>query len=318
MLDATFADHMGRPRTKQGLVCLFERATGDVAWTHFEVSRQQSRSDRHVELVARFVVWLGNYDYVLEWIFTPTGSLKGRVGATGVVQVKAVEAESMDAPTAAEDTAYGRLILPHTVAVNHDHFFAFRLDLDVDGPTNSLMIDRLQRVDLDPDETGTPLTNVWQVFPVIAATESDAMLRIDPRKPALWRVINPAVKSPVGNPTSIHLRPGSVHLPLVDPDALPHPRAAFTNHHLWVTPYSVNERYPAGEYPNQHRGGAGLPEWTRDDRSIENTDIVLWYTIGMHHVVRAEDWPLMPVLHHEFELRPFDFFPQNPDVPVRK
>ena len=106
-------------------------------------------------------------------------------------------------------------------------------------------------------------------------------------------------------------------MPLVDRATLPHTRAGFTNHHLWVTPYDPAERYPAGAYPNQHRGGAGLPDWTRADRAIENTDIVLWYTLGMHHVVRAEDWPIMPVVHSEFELRPFDFFAQNPDVPVR-
>ncbi|MFW2404743.1 MAG: hypothetical protein ACN4GT_08245 [Gammaproteobacteria bacterium] len=317
MLDATFADHMGRAYEKEGLVCIFERSTGDVAWSHYEIARNRSRSNRHDELVVRFVVWLGNYDYVLEWIFTKTGSLKGRIGATGVVQVKGVDSESMNSPSAAEDTAYGRLILPHTVAVNHDHFFAFRLDTDVDGPVNSLSIDRLQRVDLDPAETGTPLTSIWRVRPEIATTESDAMLTIDPRMPALWRVLSSTMKNPVGNPTSFHLRPGAPTLPLVDPDSLPQTRASFSNHHLWVTPYDPNERYPAGAYPNQHPGGAGLPEWTRNDRPIENADIVLWYTIGMHHVVRAEDWPLMPVVQHEFELRPFDFFSRNPDVPTR-
>jgi len=316
MLDATFADQMGRPYTKKGIACLFERATGDVAWSHFEVARNRSRSNRQVELVARFVVWLGNYDYVVDWIFTPTGILKARVGATGVVQVKAVESTSMESPNAAMDTTYGRLILPNTVAVNHDHFFAFRLDMDVDSPVNSLSIDRLRGVTLDPLETGTPLTSIWQVFPTIAMRESEAMLTIDPRKPALWRVINPARQNGVGYPTSYQLRPGAAGLPLVDENSLPQTRAAFTNYHLWVTPYTYRERYPAGEYPNQHPGGGGLPEWTRNDRPIANTDIVLWYTIGMHHVVRPEDWPIMPVLYHEFELRPFDFFAQNPDVPV--
>ncbi len=318
MIDATFGDHMGRPYTKPGLVCVFERATGDVGWSHFEAAKRASRSNRYVELVVRFVVWLGNYDYIVDWIFTPTGSLKGRVGATGVVLVKAVASESMDSPGAETDTAGGRLILPHTVAVNHDHFFAFRLDLDVDGPINSLQIDRLRRVTLDPDVTGTPLESIWRVFPEVAARESDAMLTTDPQMPALWRVVNPASENASGNPVSFRLRPGYPAVPLVARDTLPQTRAGFTNHHLWVTPYDPDERYPAGEYPNQHPGGAGLPAWTRADRAIADTDIVLWYTIGMHHVVRTEDWPIMPVVHHEFELRPFDFFAQNPDVPVRR
>ena len=83
-----------------------------------------------------------------------------------------------------------------------------------------------------------------------------------------------------------------------------------------VSPFAPDERFPAGEYPNQHPGGAGLPEWTKSDRSIENTDIVLWYTLGSHHVPRPEDWPVMPVERTGFVLRPFGFFDANPSLDV--
>lgn len=39
---------------------------------------------------------------------------------------------------------------------------------------------------------------------------------------------------------------------------------------------------------------------------------VLWYTMGMHHMARAEDWPVMPTAWFSFELCPFDFFDRNP------
>ena len=94
-------------------------------------------------------------------------------------------------------------------------------------------------------------------------------------------------------------------------------RAGFAQKHLWVTPYAPDENFPAGDYPNQHRGGDGLPAWTRADRPIENTDVVVWYTMNAHHVARPEDWPVMPVSTINFTLKPHGFFDRSPalDVP---
>jgi primary-amine oxidase len=94
-------------------------------------------------------------------------------------------------------------------------------------------------------------------------------------------------------------------------------RAAFMTKHLWVTPFAEGELHAAGDYPNQHPGGAGLPEWTAADRSIEDTDIVVWYSLGSHHLPRPEDWPVMPMAYTRFMLMPSGFFAQNPalDVP---
>jgi primary-amine oxidase len=44
---------------------------------------------------------------------------------------------------------------------------------------------------------------------------------------------------------------------------------------------------------------------------------VVWYTFGSNHVVRPEDWPVMPVETVGFHLKPVGFFDGNPalDVP---
>jgi primary-amine oxidase len=191
----------------------------------------------------------------------------------------------------------------------------FRLDLDIEGPQNSMLIEALIPRELSPE---SPRRSTWIIQPQTPTREQEAKLHIMMDKPALWRVINPNVKGPLGYPVSYEIIPTHAALSLLSPKDYPQRRAGFTDYHLWVTPYNPEERYAGGMYPNQSKGGDGLPSWTKSNRSIENTDIVLWYTIGLHHIVRAEDWPVLPTVWHEFELRPFDFFERNPALDLPK
>ncbi len=232
------------------------------------------------------------------------------VGAVNLAVRSRVPADDRDG----RDTAHGHVVAEHTAAINHDHFFAFRLDLDVDGQRNSFIHERLIRERLAPKN---PRRSIWRVEARTAASEQDAKLRINIEKPALWRVINPDVLGPLGYPVSYQLKPKTNAVSLLSPDDFPQRRAGFTDFHLWVTPYDPRERYAAGTYPNQSKGGDGLPRWTSANRPVRNTDLVLWYTLGFHHVVRAEDWPILSTEWSSFELKPFDFFQRNPalDLP---
>jgi primary-amine oxidase len=77
------------------------------------------------------------------------------------------------------------------------------------------------------------------------------------------------------------------------------------------------ERHAAGRYPSQSAGEDGLPAYTAGNRPIVNTDLVVWHTFGVTHIVRPEDWPVMPVEYTGFTLVPSGFFDRNPalDVP---
>jgi primary-amine oxidase len=318
-VDALVASDGGRPRPVPNAICLFEREAGDMAWRHFS---DEPESRRKRDLVVRNASVLGNYDYVFDWTFQQDGSIRVAVGATGIAEVKSSKAATADAQVSATSgsvgaeapDAYGRFVDKNIIAVNHDHYFSFRIDLDVDGPVNSFLNDRLVTKTLPAEH---PRRSIWVRNPTIARTEGDAMLHMDMENPALWRVLSSTRKNHVGYPTSYQLMPGMTAGTLLTPDDYPRRRAGFIDHNLWVTPYRYEERYAAGDYPTLSTPGQGLPAWTKTNRPIEQTDIVLWYTIGMHHVVRAEDWPVMPTLWHSFELRPFDFFDRNPalDLP---
>jgi primary-amine oxidase len=99
-----------------------------------------------------------------------------------------------------------------------------------------------------------------------------------------------------------------------------HKRGGFATKHLWVTRYAADERYASGEFPNQHAGGDGLPRYVTKNRVIENEDLVVWHSFGHTHVCKPEDFPVMPVEHTGFMLKPSGFFAENPamDLPPER
>jgi len=95
-------------------------------------------------------------------------------------------------------------------------------------------------------------------------------------------------------------------------------RAGFINNHFWATRYNALELSAAGVYPNQSKGGDGLPQFVADDEAIENADVVVWYTLGVTHIPRPEEWAIMPVTHVGFKMIPGGFFSRNPALDVPK
>jgi primary-amine oxidase len=196
----------------------------------------------------------------------------------------------------------------------HQHFFNMRLDLDIDGLSNA--VEEVWTESLPPGP-GNPHGNAFSARRRRFTSELEARRRVDTASARWWEIVNPSLRHRLGEPIGYRLLPGETTMPFAQPDAPVSKRAGFIREHLWVTPYRLDERYAAGEYPNLHPGGAGLPEWTSADRPIDDSDIVVWYTFGHHHVPRPEDWPIMPVHRMGFSLRPVGFFDRNPalDVP---
>ena len=296
-------------------ICIFELAPGEPAWRHYDFITGAIESRPATELIVRYIATVGNYDYLLDWVFDQKGNITYRAGATGIDSVKGVVAQKLSDPTAAKDTAYGSLISPGRVGVNHDHFLSLRLDLDVDGTTN--MFARNMLVPEKLPEQPHRRTSIWTTREVAAKTDTEAKYRLSYERPAMWHVMNMSQTNATGYPVSYMIHPHGNALLLLDQDDPAASRAQFTNYHLWVTPYAPDERYAAGDYPNQSEPGQGLPAWTAHSRDIQNQDLVLWYTMGFHHVPSSEDWPVYNLGWHSVTLKPYNFFDRNPalDVP---
>ena len=162
-----------------------------------------------------------------------------------------------------------------------------------------------------------------------AATRSPASARSSPANPRASAKPTPAAagpgSSPTRNPATAWASPWATSSTpqgqptlLADPESSIARRAAFATKDLWVTRFAEDERYPTGDFVNQHAGGAGLPAYVAQDRDIDGQDIVVWHTFGLTHFPRPEDWPIMPVDTVGFKLRPEGFFDRSPvlDVPA--
>jgi primary-amine oxidase len=310
-LDAVLADSRGEARLGKSVICLFERDTSAPLWRPAEGATASTAGHPATELVLRTIESLGNYDYIIDWALTEAGMVRIEVGATGIVMVKGVAAQTMSDASAAKDTQSGTLVAPNLVAVNHDHFLSFRLDLDIDGAQNTLVRQKLKPEPLA--EHGAGGRSLWRVTeePV---TEEGAIAGAGHGEAESWRIVNPNVANALGQHPGYELRLGHTATSLLAPEDPAQRRAGFSGAPLWVTAYDPAELYAAGPYPNQSQGGDGLPAHAARHRPVDNADIVLWATLGFHHVPRPEDWPVMPTQWHSLSLVPAGFFARNPSI----
>ncbi|KAL6639640.1 hypothetical protein ACP70R_023370 [Stipagrostis hirtigluma subsp. patula] len=317
--DGHYADQDGKPVTAENVICVFERYAGDIAWRHTEAAFPgqpitEVRPD--MSLVVRMVVTVGNYDYILDWEFKTSGSIKSIVSLTGILEMKATSHTHADEIT---EDAHGTLVAENTIAVYHDHFVTYRLDLDVDGTNNSFVKNTITPM-RNSGGAGTPRRSYWTVRREVAGTEEDGEVGVNGGAPAADLLfVNPNKKTKLGNEVGYRLVPvGATPTSLLSGDDYPQRRASYTKRRVWVTPYDRSEMWAPGLYAEQSTGDDSLAAWSKRKRGIRNEDIVLWYTVGLHHIPYQEDFPVMPTVSGAFELRPSNFFERNQLIKTRR
>ena len=304
-LDATSHDHLGRPITVPRAIAVYER-DGGVLWRHANQSR------RARQLVVSGFSTIDNYDYQFSWIFNQDGAIDGEVVLSGIMNVSGGRA--FDSTHAEGHAQTGHVVAPQVNAPNHQHFFSYRLDLDVDGQANTFYSMDAAAVSADRNPKGELF--VMSERPL--ATERAAASDVSFASARAWRVVNTHTRNALGQFTGYTLVPGAATPAFARPGSAPMRTAGFIAHQLWVTPYAPNELYAAGEFQNLALDNQGLPTWTAADRRVGDTDVVLWYTLGITHIPRPEDWPYMPAHRGGFRLVPTSFFSRAPvlDVPA--
>ncbi|VVB07727.1 unnamed protein product [Arabis nemorensis] len=316
-MDGVFAAADGTPFVRENMVCVFESYAGDIGWRHSEspITGLPIREARpKVTLVVRMAASVGNYDYIIDYEFQTDGLIKAKVGLSGILMVKGTTYQNKNQVKkdkyGNEEDLHGTLLSENVIGVIHDHYVTFYLDLDVDGPDNSFVKVNLKRQETEPGES--PRKSYMKTVRNVAKTEKDGQIKLSLYDPSEFHIINSNKTTRVGNPTGYKVVPRATAAALLDHDDPPQKRAAFTNNQIWVTPYNKSEQWAGGLFTYQSRGDDTLAVWSDRDRDIENKDIVVWYTLGFHHVPCQEDFPIMPTVSSSFDLKPTNFFERNP------
>jgi primary-amine oxidase len=302
-LDAVTVTEDGTAAPLRNAICLHEEDYG-ILWKHVDPLNGTSEVRRSRRMVVSTIATVGNYEYGFFWYFYLDGTIAAEVKLTGIIQTQAV-APGTRVP-------YANPVTPELAGPHHQHMFSYRLDMCLDGPANSVYEVDAVPVPAGPDN---PYGNAFTAQVTLLETESQAQRMAAPDKARYWKIVNHGSLNACGEPVAYKLVPSHASAPLLaQPDAAITARAAFATKHLWVTPQRAEERRAAGDFPNQHPGGAGLPSWTAADRPVTDTDIVLWHTVGVTHFCRPEDFPVMPCEYTGFTLKPFGFFDRNPGI----
>ena len=303
-MDGHVTNEYGGARTIKNAVCIHEEDFG-ILWKHTYADENGAQSwvRRSRRLVVSAIATVGNYDYGFYWYFYQDGSWEQEIKATGIVQTTAI----------ADDDPQ---ITRHRIGKNlggpiHQHFYCFRLDMEVDGETNSVyQVDTMPL----PRDADNPLGNAFTARAERLERESEAVRSVNSASARHWRISNDNAQNPLGDPPAYVLMPGETVSMMADAESAVGQRAVFARNQLHVTPYTPDELYPAGDYPNQSEPGQGLPAWMAADRELDDRDVVVWYTVGMNHIVAPEDWPVAPVHRAGFAMKPWGFFDRNPGL----
>ncbi|KAJ1413204.1 Copper amine oxidase, catalytic domain [Sesbania bispinosa] len=289
--DAHFTNFTGGVETIENCVCLHEEDHG-ILWKHQDWRTGIAEVRRQVK----------------HKIFD--GKIEAEVKLTGIL--------SLGTLLPGEFRKYGTMIAPGLYAPVHQHFFVARMDMAVDSKPGDAL-NQVVEINVKVEEPGenNVHNNAFYAEETLLRSELEAMRDCNPLTARHWIVRNTRTSNRTGTLTGYKLVPGPNCLPLAGSEAKFLRRAAFLKHNLWITSYSQDEMFPGGEFPNQNpRVSEGLATWVKQNRSLEESDIVLWYVFGITHVPRLEDWPVMPVERIGFMLMPHGFFNCSPAVDV--
>ncbi|MEI6806240.1 MAG: hypothetical protein WCK49_07020 [Myxococcaceae bacterium] len=310
---ADLASETGELTKIENAVTVFEK-DGGVLWSHYDWDSNTQAGRWGKELVVLSFFTVGNYDYGLQWTFREDGSIDMQVLLTGVLLTKGSKIKNCgrceNLSLFSRKDQFGTVVDKNLIAIAHQHHFNMRLDFSVAGGKNSIAEITNNKTDPEDNKYG----NAFSIKERILKTEKEAIGKVDHDRAKKWWIYNREYKNSLGHFPGIILQPGVTSNYYGSEESSVFTRAPFLGNNFYVTKFHPREMHAAGDYPNQS-GDDGLPVWiSKRDASIQQEDLVVWYTAGVTHLPCAEEWPIMTLHRAGFSLMVMGFHEQNPLV----
>jgi primary-amine oxidase len=187
-----------RPRA----YCIYERIGTVPSWRHacgFRDDPRATNARGQLELVVRIWINIGNFDYALDYVFTPRGAITVQAAITGVLMVQPTSLTSVD-PFNRFRQANGVLVAPNALSVFNSQFVNFRIDIDIDAPFPNRFVREAVVKQKLPQPSSSGRTSMWTVYELPVQSEQLAVGIPALDKPGLWNFRHGSRKTHLGNP----------------------------------------------------------------------------------------------------------------------
>lgn len=280
--DATHHNEKGEPWIVKNSVCIREE-DADILWAHYDFVSGRTAVTRSQRLAISTLVTIENTGYWITWRFYQDATIELAVRVTGILSTNLM-AVDVKAPL------YGTLVAPQVYTQIYQHFFAVRIDVDIDGRNNTVATSDIARVSetLSPEN---PYGNGMIRNITVLSTPSQAVTDNVPARTwniSNWENINPVTGDAVAWKLWSY-RENPQQASLLTPDSPINARIPWANHSMWVLPYDPDQIFAGGKYLTD-----GVAKWTEEEANtdIVQKDIVLWHTFNYVHSPDVE-WPVI-------------------------
>src|SRR6202046_675333 len=164
----------GEARTIKNAVCLHEEDAG-LSWKHFDVRTERTEVRRARRLVISSISTIGNYEYASYWYLHQDGRIEFEMKATGIINTAACRP--------GQPGRFGAEVAPGLVGHIHQHIFCARLDMEIDGPNNTVVECDTAALPPGPEN---PYGNAYAVEERVLPTEQAAQRNVDFDKMRYW------------------------------------------------------------------------------------------------------------------------------------